>query len=84
MAAFACITFGLFEQTSAKIVRATKRLEAKIEGLEGEIHLAREEQTALKLQVGSQSDPAWIALALIKGLGLIPEGYTKIYFEEEP
>lgn len=34
----------------------------------------------LHLQVNSQSDPAWVELVLMKGLGLIPEGQTKVFF----
>lgn len=34
----------------------------------------------LILQVNSQSDPAWVELVLMKGLGLIPEGQTKVFF----
>jgi hypothetical protein len=32
------------------------------------------------LQINSQSDPAWVELTLMKGLGLVPEGQTKVYF----
>lgn len=39
----------------------------------------------LILQVNSQSDPAWVELVLMKGLGVIPEGQTKVYFtNKEP
>ena len=34
----------------------------------------------LLLQINSQSDPAWIQLTLMKGLGLVPEGQLKVYF----
>lgn len=39
-------------------------------------------QEDLALQINSQSDPAWVELTLIKGLGLVPEGQTKVYFEQ--
>ncbi|MCE5317249.1 MAG: hypothetical protein LLG04_07790 [Parachlamydia sp.] len=39
-------------------------------------------QEDLLLQINSQSDPAWVELILIKGLGLVPEGQTKVYFEQ--
>lgn len=48
--------------------------------------LQNEKETAismrdnLKLQINSQSDPAWVELTLKKGLGLVPEGQTKILF----
>ena len=34
----------------------------------------------LVLQINSQSDPDWIKLTLMKGLGLVPEGQLKVYF----
>ncbi len=39
-----------------------------------------QENEELKLQINSQSDPAWIQLTLMKGLGLVPEGQLKVYF----
>lgn len=41
------------------------------------------EQEELKLQINSQSDPLWVQLILMKGLGLVPEGQKKIHFYEE-
>lgn len=38
-------------------------------------------QENLQLQINSQSDPAWIELMLMKGLGLAPEGQVKIFFD---
>lgn len=37
-------------------------------------------QEDLLLQINSQSDPEWVELTLMRGLGLVPEGYTKVYF----
>lgn len=42
-----------------------------------------EKQEDLLLQINSQSDPAWIQLTLMKGLGLVPEGQLKVYFHNE-
>lgn len=42
-----------------------------------------QENEDLLLQVNSQSDPAWIQLTLMKGLGLVPEGQLKVYFYKE-
>ncbi len=39
-------------------------------------------QESLLLQINSQSDPAWVELTLMKGLGLVPEGQTKAYFNQ--
>lgn len=42
-----------------------------------------ETQQNLELQINSQSDIAWIELTLMKVLGLTPEDYQKIYFENK-
>lgn len=39
-----------------------------------------QEKEDLLLQINSQSDPAWIQLTLMKGLGLVPDGQLKVYF----
>jgi len=36
----------------------------------------------LECQIKSQNDPEWIELELIRVLGVVPDGYTKIYFQE--
>lgn len=55
--------------------------------LDEQLHLLNEEKIALLqknedllLEVNSQSDPAWIELTLMKGLGLVPEDQQKVYF----
>jgi hypothetical protein len=45
--------------------------------------LAQAEHEKLLRHINSQSDPAWIELTLMKGLGLVPEGQTKVYFQKE-
>lgn len=40
-------------------------------------------QKNLQLQINSQSDLAWVELALMKGLGLVPEGQKKVYFYQD-
>ena len=41
-----------------------------------------QEQEDLKMRINSQSDPAWIELVLMRGLGLVPEGQKKVYFKD--
>lgn len=43
---------------------------------------AQAEHDKLLMHINSQSDPAWIELTLMKGLGLVPEGQTKVYFHD--
>lgn len=42
------------------------------------------QQEVLKRQIQSQSDPAWVELTLMRGLGLVPEGQVKVYFRTQP
>jgi hypothetical protein len=41
------------------------------------------QQEDLDRQINSQSDPAWVELVLMKGLGLVPEGQTKVLFTNQ-
>jgi len=55
-------------------------LDQRLKALHDEKALLIEEKEDLLLQINSQSDPAWIQLTLMKGLGLVPEGQLKVYF----
>lgn len=79
--AFAIVCFGLYEQSAMKLEREICLLEKEASTLQTKITEASLEQEELTLQVNSQSDPAWIELVLIRGLGLVPEGTTKIYYK---
>lgn len=64
-------------------VRASKSLlSERLQDLKKEKEHASEMQKKLKLQISSQQDPAWIELILMKNLGLVPDGQTKVYFIE--
>jgi hypothetical protein len=56
-------------------------LSLKLEELEEKRQMLLKEHEELVLAVGSQSDPEWIQLTLMKGLGLVPEGQKKVYFK---
>lgn len=51
------------------------------------LHLAKthavEQQIHLTGVIQSQSDPAWTELTLMKNLGVVPEGYKKVFFSSE-
>ncbi len=38
------------------------------------------EKEKLTLRIASQEDPAWIEMILMRDLGVVPEGYLKVYF----
>jgi hypothetical protein len=58
-------------------------LDEHLAGLKKEKISLLQEKEDLLLQVNSQSDPAWIQLTLMKGLGLVAEGQLKVYFHNE-
>ncbi len=83
------ISFGLYEEGCRTLEKDIAFLQSKIITLQEEISLKAEIQKELARDISSQKDPAWIELSLIKNLGLVPEGYTKIYIvpkegEEDP
>jgi hypothetical protein len=55
-------------------------LKAQMERLNEEKLAALVQQEDLLRQIYSQSDPAWIELTLMKGLGVVPEGQIKVHF----
>lgn len=74
--------FGLYEQASKKVSQKIAVLDREMATLSAKLESALSLQEELSLQVASFSDPAWVEQVLIRGLGVIPEGSTKIYFKE--
>ncbi|MBS0616382.1 MAG: hypothetical protein JSR58_07530 [Verrucomicrobia bacterium] len=60
-----------------------KDLQARLQGLEREKLLAKQQNEELLMEIESQSDPAWIELRLMEELGMTPKGATKIYFDHQ-
>jgi len=56
-------------------------LQGRYQELEMQKLLVLQEQDELRTQVRSQADPAWVEMTLIKGLGVVPDGQRKVYFE---
>ncbi len=77
---FFLITFFAFDQAGARRSREEHLLRQKVASLLQKKSDAVEFQEELELIIASQNDPAWIELTLMKELGLVPEGNTKILF----
>ncbi len=75
---FFLITLFAFDQASARRSREEILLRDKVASLTQKKHKAIELQDELEQIIASQNDPAWIELVLMKELGLVPEGNTKI------
>jgi len=78
---FAIVCFGLYEQGAMKLEREIALLEKERDSLKAKITQAAIQQQELRLQINSQNDAAWIELVLIRALGVIPEGTTKVYYQ---
>lgn len=82
VALFILLSYLVYSQGVQKKKATLYDLEKRYHELETEKLLALELQDELRLQVRSQNDPAWIEMTLIKGLGLVPDGQRKVYFEK--
>jgi hypothetical protein len=80
---FILLCYMLYEQGLRQSNRDFAKLHHQYLELQKEKKLAYAIQEDLLLQVNSQSDPAWVELTLIKGLGLVPEGQIKVVFTSQ-
>lgn len=80
---FVALCYLLYSHGMQKKVFTYRELRNRLEQLNTQKELVLQERGDLLLEVQSQNDPAWIEMALMKGLGVVPEGQTKIFFKTE-
>lgn len=78
--ALLAITYVFYLQSIRKKHMLIAHMNERIENLEGVKKAALMKQEGLKLQIASQSDPAWIEIVLMKELGMVPDGQRKVLF----
>lgn len=78
---FGIISYMLLEQGMKIRNREYAKLQAQYIELEKQKKEALALQERLMLEINSQSDPAWVELALMKGLGVVPEEQIKVFFD---
>lgn len=78
--AFILIGSALYEKAIQKRESQFIQLQEQLAFLQEEKLIAINRHQNLQLQTNSQSDLAWIELALMKGLGVTPEDQQKVYF----
>lgn len=78
--AFIALCSCVYFQSSGKKKMVIYSLDNQLAAMGEEKSALQQEKEDLLLQINSQSDPAWIQLTLMKGLGLVPEGQLKVYF----
>lgn len=79
---FFLISYFAFDQSMKRKEIEKNILLKKMESLLEMKTRIEEEQEELKWAIASQDDPAWIEMTLMRCLGLVPEGETKIHFVE--
>lgn len=79
---FGILCYMLFEQGIQVRDREFVQLQEHYNDLEKQKREALTLNEKLLLEINSQSDPAWVELILMKGLGLVPEGQIKYFFDK--
>ncbi len=77
---FTLFCYGLYEHSGSKKSNDYMQLYTQLLNLQSEFARQVKIQEDLHLQINSQSDPDWLELTLMKGLGLVPEKQTKVFF----
>lgn len=80
IALFLIIGYALYEKADADYREEYTKLYEILTNLQTEQQLEKVRREDLTLQIESQSDHYYQELLLMRGLGLVPEGQTKIYF----
>lgn len=78
---FGILSFMLFENSMKTHNSEFSKLQEQFHELEKQKKEALALHEKLMREFNSQSDPAWIELVLMKGLGLIREGQIKVFFD---
>ncbi|MCH9612878.1 MAG: hypothetical protein S4CHLAM102_13780 [Chlamydiia bacterium] len=79
--AFICGVLLVQSHMIGKKQVAYQALQSKLTTLEVQRKEALLEQEELVCSINSQSDPEWVRMTLMKGLGVVPEGQTKVLFK---
>jgi hypothetical protein len=78
--AFALVCYGASEVVSARQEKVATALRHQLVMQSALVASEQDYQAELRTQLASRNDPAWIELTLMRCLGVVPEGQTKVYF----
>ncbi len=81
---FFLLCYFAYDQAVQHKTREENKLREKLNSLDREKLRALAKQEDLKLQIASQEDESFIELTLMRRLGLVPEGQTKVHFIPAP
>jgi hypothetical protein len=77
---FSTLCVAFYFQAAHSRATAFSFLTSRMQEMEIEKVGIAQEQEELNLRLQSESDPAWIEMALMKELGVVPDGWTKVHF----
>jgi hypothetical protein len=78
----AIVCFSFYEKATKPLIKEYARLEEVEKHFKLAIQKNRTKQEDLSIQVAYQDTPEWVEELLISRLGVIPEGYTKVYYKK--
>ncbi len=78
---FISFTFSGFMYATSSQKRLALEIQTKIESIQHQKDLAKQEQEYLKQKIGSRDDPDFIMMTLIKVVGVTPKGQKKVIFD---
>lgn len=81
---FFLLCFFAYDQAVQHKIHEKDKLKEKLNLLKVEKERALAKQEDLKRQIASQEDESFIELTLMRRLGLVPEGQTKVHFIPRP
>jgi hypothetical protein len=79
---FVAFSYLLYSQGINHKQQIHRELLGRLQHLETDRKKLIEEREDLLLQLESQNDPAWIEMVLMKGIGVVPDGQIKVFFEK--
>ncbi len=74
------ISYAIFDIAREKQRLSQEKLERVQEERVMELAFEKGQHRELLEEIASQEDPAWIERVLIRRLGVVPEGQTKVVF----
>jgi len=77
---FSTLSIAFYFQAAHGRTTIFSDLSLRMQEMESDKLALSQEQDDLDLQLQSETDPAWIEMLLMKELGVVPEGWTKVHF----
>jgi hypothetical protein len=77
---FSTLSIAFYFQAAHGRTTIFSDMSQRMREMEREKLALSQDQEDLALQLQSETDPAWVEMLLMKELGVVPEGWTKVHF----